>query len=68
MLEFETNTLGKLRMLGRYINTVLLEKIDCDYENYIVASGFDDNTNTWANGTYLNTYKSALREFKSRIV
>lgn len=63
---FETNSLGKLRILA-YIGTVaLLEKMYDTPEKYIVAVEFDIENSRWNHGIYCTSFKTAFEEFRER--
>lgn len=63
---FETNSLGKLRILA-YIGTVaLLEKMYDTPEKYIVAVDFDIENSRWNHGIYCTSFKTAFEEFRER--
>lgn len=63
---FETNSLGKLRILA-YIGTVaLLEKMYDTPEKYIVAIDFDIENSRWNHGIYCTSFKTAFEEFRER--
>lgn len=63
---FETNSLGKLRILA-YIGTVaLLEKLYDTPEKYIVAVDFDIENSRWNHGIYCPSFKTAFEEFRER--
>lgn len=68
MLEFETPSLGELKLLA-FVNDVgLIEKKNDEIEKYIVAYGFDMNTKTWRSGSYHINLEEAEKEFGERII
>lgn len=67
MLEFETNALGRLKILALIDDIALLEKQYDVSEKYIIAYGFDLKEKRWRSGSYCTSLKEAFKEFKSAV-
>ncbi len=69
MLEFETRTLGRLKLLAFINDMALIEKMNPnEIEKYIVAYGFDMSTKSWRSGSYRIHLEEAMKEFGERIL
>lgn len=66
--EFETKSLGKLKILAHIDNIALLEKLYNAPEKYIIATNFDVEQKSWASGSYYEDFKDVLEEFTERIL
>ncbi len=64
--EFETKSLGKLKILAHIDNRALLEKMYDTPEKYIIATNFDIETKSWDFGSYFQSFQDALEEFTER--
>ena len=67
MLEFETNVLGKLKILALINDIALLEKQYNTPEKYIIAYGFNAKEKRWNKGSYCTSFDDALEEFKKAV-
>lgn len=66
--EFETKSLGKLRILAHIDNRALLEKMYDTPEKYIIATNFNIETKSWDFGSYFENFQDALEEFTERVL
>ena len=65
-LCFNTNSLGKLKILAFIGNNALLEKMYDTPEKYIIASGFNIKEKNWNFGSYFTNLKDAFKEFSEK--
>lgn len=66
--EFETKSLGKLKILAHIDNRALLEKMYNTPEKYIIATNFNIETKSWDFGSYFENFQDALEEFTERVL
>lgn len=66
--EFETRSLGKLKVLAHIDNRALLEKMYDTPEKYIIATNFNIATKSWDFGSYFESFQDALEEFTERVL
>lgn len=66
--EFETKSLGKLKILAHIDNRALLEKMYNTPEKYIIATNFNIETRSWDFGSYFENFQDALEEFTERVL
>lgn len=66
--EFETRSLGKLKILAHIDNRALLEKMYDTPEKYIIATNFNIETKSWDFGSYFESFQDALEEFTERVL
>lgn len=66
--EFETKSLGKLKILAHIDNRALLEKMYNTPEKYIIAMNFNIETKSWDFGSYFENFQDALEEFTERVL
>lgn len=66
--EFETKSLGKLKILAHIDNRALLEKMYNTPEKYIIATNFNSETKSWDFGSYFENFQDALEEFTERVL
>ena len=66
--EFETNSLGKLKILANIDNKALLEKMYDTPEKYIIAINFNYKDKEWDYGIYHQNFKEALEDFTERVL
>lgn len=66
--EFETKSLGKLKILAHIDNRALLEKMYDTPEKYIIATNFNIETKSWDFGSYFENFQDALEEFTERVL
>lgn len=66
--EFETKSLGKLKILAHIDNRALLEKMYDTPEKYIIATNFNIETKNWDFGSYFENFQDALEEFTERVL
>lgn len=66
--EFETKSLGKLKILAHIDNRALLEKMYNTPEKYIIVTNFNIETKSWDFGSYFENFQDALEEFTERVL
>lgn len=66
--EFETKSLGRLKILAHIDNKALLEKMYNTPEKYIIATNFNIETKSWDFGSYFDDFKNALEDFTERVL
>lgn len=66
--EFETKSLGRLKILAHIDNRALLEKMYNTPEKYIIATNFNIETKSWDFGSYFENFQEALEEFTERVL
>ena len=66
--EFETKSLGKLKILAHIDNRALLEKMYDTPEKYIIATNFNIETKSWDFGSYYSSFQDAIEEFTERVL
>lgn len=66
--EFETKSLGKLKILAHIDNRALLEKMYDTPEKYIIATNFNIETKSWDFGSYYYSFQDAIEEFTERVL
>lgn len=66
--EFETKSLGRLKILAHIDNRALLEKMYNTPEKYIIATNFNIETKSWDFGSYFENFQDALEEFTERVL
>lgn len=66
--EFESRSLGKLKILAHIDNRALLEKMYDAPEKYIIATDFNIEEKAWAYGSYFDDFKNALEDFTERVL
>jgi len=66
--EFESRSLGRLKILAHIDNRALLEKMYNDPEKYIIATDFNIEEKAWAFGSYFDNFKNALEDFTERVL
>lgn len=66
--EFETKSLGKLKILAHIDNRALLEKMYNTPKKYIIATNFNIETKSWDFGSYFENFQDALEEFTERVL
>lgn len=66
--EFESRSLGRLKILAHIDNRALLEKMYDDPEKYIIATDFDIEKKAWAFCSCFDNFKNALEDFTERVL
>lgn len=66
--EFESRSLGRLKILAHIDNRALLEMQNDAPEKYIIATDFDLEDKSWGFGSYFESFQNALEEFSERVL
>lgn len=66
--EFESRSLGRLKILAHIDNRALLERQNEVPDKYIIATNFDIATKSWDFGSYYYSFQDAIEEFTERVL
>ena len=66
--EFESKSLGRLKILAHIDNRALLERQNDVPDKYIIATNFNIENKNWDFGSYYYSFQDAIEEFTERVL